>query len=185
MLFSRPSERIVLYFFLGLVGYGVILRSSRPSVENVIYERQASTVLKAGKAYRKQIEIEKREVARLRRLATAHTAKADTLYMEREAIPLPEITPAACAPFAERLSKCAEEASELRQALAADSAALDTASAAVTRATERADTLEVLLRARPKPCRILGVKCPVVGIGPTIGTDLHPDVRIGVFLPLF
>lgn len=177
--------RVAIYLILGLVAWGILSRASAPSTDEALHDRQTQAVLQLGKAYRAQLERDRKEIARLRKLAEQHTRKADTLRAEREAIPLPPITPAACEPFAQRLSKCEQETLELRKALAADSAALDTAQTALARTTHRADTLENLLRTRPKPCRVFGVACPKVGIGPTIGPDLKPELRIGVFIPLF
>jgi hypothetical protein len=182
----RPLKvRLALYCFLGLLVWGVISRLSAPSYDEVTHQRQTEAVLKAGKAYREQLKRDREEIARLRRVASKHVREADSLKAERDTIYLPEVTPAACAPYSLKLSLCESETRSLRSALAADSAALDTAAVALNKAEVRADTLERLLRSRPKPCRILGVACPKVGVGPTIGTDLKPDVRIGVFFPLF
>ena len=181
----QSKWRVVLYIFLGVVGWFALSRLSAPSVDEGIHQRQVEAVLHAGKAYRAQIQRDSETIAQLRRTATSHTAKADSLHAKADTIRLPQITPAACFPYSQRLSLCEAETRELRAALKADSAALDTATIALRTAGFRADTLETLLRTTPKPCRILGVACPKVSMGVFVDAELHPRLGVGLAVPLF
>lgn len=181
---SPRNWRIVLYVVLGLLAWRTIVRITEPRGDDALVIKQTQQIIAAGKKYRLQRAQDIATLGRLQRKTKVQVQSADSIHRKQDSILLPILPPSPCVPYSEALLLSQQEADTLRAALSTSDSATATATARAQRAEVRADTLETLLKKQPKPCRLLGVPCPTVGVGVVVGADLNPRPAIGVFIPL-
>jgi hypothetical protein len=169
--------RILAYVAAGVVAFVLIRRIPDPREDPrvIVATEQA---LKQGKAFRAQIEQDRKTIGRLSRKAEAQMKVADSLRRVSDSIPLPTLTPAACAPWATKLTLCQAEADTLRAAVASKDSIIEVDSLRRQRAENRADTLESLLKKNSKRGGLLGKLDPQIfiefqkGEKPVFGVEL-------------
>jgi hypothetical protein len=141
--------RIAAYVVAGVAALWFIHRIADPREDPRLIVA-TETALKQGKAFRAQIERDRKTIGRLARKADVQLQVADSLRRVQDSIPLPTITPAACAPWADKLTPCRAEADTLRAAVATKDSIIVVDSLRRQRAETRADTLETLLKKNSK-----------------------------------
>lgn len=135
-----------------------------------------------------------RQVDTIRVVTRATVAAGDTLRAHSGATIIPPL-PDTCLHVVLRLQAARDTAlqaaADYRSAwVTSDSAltltqnALQGAQEALGRAQASGDTLAALLRSAPRPCRLLGVPCPTLGVGAIVGLSGGVQPGVALVIPL-
>lgn len=177
-------SRIIMYCGLGLLGWWLIHRATRPSYDDVARDKAVVKVLQQTREFRARATRDSILIERLRQRASAHIRTADSLKVVRDTIRIPAIAPAVCEPYTRKLSLCEQETQQLRAAKATADTALAAAQARVQKAEALVPRLDSLLKTQPKPCRVIGIPCPKVSVGAFLGPDGRIRPGIGLTIPM-
>lgn len=185
----------------GLLGVGALLWAGALDRSATAWETKAKAATAAWTATTDSLQLVRADLARtvarvdtVRMLTRATVAAGDTLRAHSGAVAVPPL-PDTCLHVVLHLQAARDTALQAaaayRQAWASSDSALGTTQTALGGAQEalgaaitRGDTLADLLRSAPRPCRLLGAPCPVLGIGAVLGPTGGVQAGVALVVPI-